>query len=70
VVEELAARQGIGAESVIAFGDMPNDLPLFAWAGTSCAVANAHPAVRAAATHVIGSNDDDGVAEYLEKVYP
>jgi Cof subfamily protein (haloacid dehalogenase superfamily) len=69
-VEELAARYGIGAESVIAFGDMPNDLPLFTWAGTSCAVANAHPAVRAAATHVIGSNDDDGVAEYLEKIYP
>jgi HAD superfamily hydrolase (TIGR01484 family) len=70
VVEELAARQGIGAESVVAFGDMPNDLPLFAWAGTSCAVANAHPAVLAAATHVIGSNDDDGVAEYLEKIFP
>jgi hydroxymethylpyrimidine pyrophosphatase-like HAD family hydrolase len=69
-VEELAARQGLRAESVIAFGDMPNDLPLFAWAGTSCAVANAHPAVLAAATHVIGSDDDDGVAEYLEKIYP
>jgi hydroxymethylpyrimidine pyrophosphatase-like HAD family hydrolase len=70
VMAELAARYGIGAESVVAFGDMPNDLPLFAWAGTSCAVANAHPSVRAAATHVIGSNDDDGVAEYLEKLYP
>ncbi|MGH3253386.1 MAG: HAD family hydrolase [Trebonia sp.] len=70
VVEEIAARAGIGRESVIAFGDMPNDLPLLAWAGTSCAVANAHPAVLAAATHVIGSNDEDGVAEYLEKLYP
>ncbi len=49
---------------------MPNDLPLLAWAGTSCAVANAHPAVLAAATHVIGSNDEDGVADYLEKLYP
>jgi HAD superfamily hydrolase (TIGR01484 family) len=70
VVAELAAGHGIGRESVIAFGDMPNDLPLLAWAGTSCAVANAHPDVLAAATHVIGSNDDDGVAEYLEKLYP
>jgi hydroxymethylpyrimidine pyrophosphatase-like HAD family hydrolase len=41
-----------------------------AWAGTSCAVANAHPDVLAAATHVIGANDADGVAEYLEHVYP
>jgi hydroxymethylpyrimidine pyrophosphatase-like HAD family hydrolase len=70
VVAEIAARHGIGAQSVIAFGDMPNDLPLLAWAGTSCAVANAHPAVLAAATHVIGSNDEDGVAAYLEELYP
>jgi len=70
VVAELAAGQGIGPESVLAFGDMPNDLPLLSWAGTSCAVANAHPAVLAAATHVIGSNDEDGVAAYLEDLYP
>ena len=70
VVAELAADLGIGPESVLAFGDMPNDLPLLRWAGTSCAVANAHPEVLAAATHVIGSNDDDGVAEYLERIYP
>jgi HAD superfamily hydrolase (TIGR01484 family) len=69
-VAELAARYGIGAEAVIAFGDMPNDLPLMAWAGTSCAVANAHPDVLAAATRVIGGNDADGVAEYLEGLYP
>jgi hypothetical protein len=69
-VAELATAHGIGPESVLAFGDMPNDLPLLAWAGTSCAVANAHPAVLAAATHVIGSNDEDGVAAYLEALYP
>ena len=70
VVAELAADWGIERESVLAFGDMPNDLPLLNWAGTSCAVANAHPDVLAAATHVIGGNDDDGVAEYLERVFP
>ena len=69
-VAELAARNGIGPESVLAFGDMPNDLPLMAWAGTSCAVANAHQDVLAAATYVIGSNEADGVAEYLEQAYP
>jgi HAD superfamily hydrolase (TIGR01484 family) len=69
-VAALAARHGIGAADVIAFGDMPNDLPMLTWAGTSCAVANAHPDVLAAATYVIGSNDDDGVAEYLEQTYP
>ena len=69
-VAELAIRWGTGPESVLAFGDMPNDLPLMCWAGTSCAVANAHPDVLAAATHVIGGNDADGVAEYLEQLYP
>ncbi len=69
VIAELAAGWGIGREAVIAFGDMPNDLPLLAWAGVSCAVANAHPDVLAAATHVIGSNDEDGVAAYLETLY-
>jgi HAD superfamily hydrolase (TIGR01484 family) len=68
-VAELAARYGVERQNVIAFGDMPNDLPLLTWAGTSCAVANAHPEVLAAATHVIGPNDDDGVAEYLERLY-
>ena len=70
VVAEIAALHGIGPQEVIAFGDMPNDLPLLAWAGTSCAVANAHPEVLAAATHIIGSNDEDGVAAYLEELYP
>jgi Cof subfamily protein (haloacid dehalogenase superfamily) len=70
VVAELADGWGIARESVIAFGDMPNDLPLLEWAGVSCAVANAHPEVLAVADHVIGSNNDDGVAEYLEKLYP
>lgn len=68
-VAEMAARHGIGPESVVAFGDMPNDLPLLAWAGTSCAVANAHADVLSAATHVIGSCTEDGVAEFLERLY-
>jgi hypothetical protein len=69
-VAELAARCGIGRQSVLAFGDMPNDLPLKSWAGASCAVTNAHAAVLAAASCVIGSNDADGVARYLEGLYP
>lgn len=68
-VAEVAAGHGIGPESVVAFGDMPNDLPLLSWAGTSCAVANAHPDVLAAATRVIGSCADDGVAAFLERLY-
>ena len=62
-------RLGIDAGDVIAFGDMPNDLPMLAWAGTSYAVANAHPSVRDAADHVAPSNDDDGVATVLAGIF-
>lgn len=64
-LEVVAADLGVDADGVIAFGDMPNDLPMLAWAGTSYAVANAHPTVLAAADEVAGANDDDGVAEVL-----
>ena len=66
----LAAAEGITPRESIAFGDQPNDLPMLAWAGTSYAVANAHPDVLAAAGRVIASNDDDGVAQILERLYP
>lgn len=61
-----AARLGTTAERVIAFGDMPNDLSMFAWAGRAFAVGNAHPSLIAVADGVIGSVEDDGVAAFLE----
>jgi HAD superfamily hydrolase (TIGR01484 family) len=64
----LCADRGIPAEDVLALGDMPNDLPMLAWAGTSYAMANAHPTVRAAADHVAPANDDDGVAQVIESL--
>jgi hydroxymethylpyrimidine pyrophosphatase-like HAD family hydrolase len=62
----LCDDMGIAAEHVLALGDMPNDLPMLAWAGTSYAMANAHPTVRDAADHVAASNDEDGVAQVIE----
>jgi Cof subfamily protein (haloacid dehalogenase superfamily) len=56
---------GVSAADVLAFGDMPNDVPMLAWAGRGVAVANAHPELRAVADDVTSSNDEDGVAAYL-----
>jgi Cof subfamily protein (haloacid dehalogenase superfamily) len=64
----LCERLGVAAADVLAFGDMPNDLPMLAWAGRSVAVANAHAAVLAAVDEVAPSNDEDGVAAYLERL--
>ncbi|MFL6160026.1 MAG: HAD family hydrolase [Marmoricola sp.] len=67
-LELFCAERGIVPAEVVAFGDMPNDLPMLAWAGTSYAMANAHPSVREVATHVAGTNDDDGVADVIEQL--
>jgi hypothetical protein len=63
---------GVGFGDVLAFGDMPNDLPMIdavsVAGGHAVAVANAHPAVRAAAGGRTSGHDADGVARYLEAV--
>ena len=66
---DLVAAAGFAPQDVVAFGDMPNDVPMLAWAGHGVAVANAHPRVIEVADEVTGSNDDDGVAQVLEQVY-
>ena len=68
-LRRLAAGLGYTAEQVVAFGDMPNDLPMLEWSGTSYAVANADPSVLAAADHVAPANDDDGVAVTLAGLF-
>jgi hydroxymethylpyrimidine pyrophosphatase-like HAD family hydrolase len=65
----LCETHEIDRRDVIAFGDMPNDLPMLAWAGHSVAVANAHPDVRAAADELTASNDEAGVARVLERLF-
>ena len=62
------AERGVGPERVAAVGDMPNDLPMLAWAGHAYAVANAHPEVLAATGRAVPSNDQDGVAVLIEEL--
>ena len=60
-------RSDFGYDEIICFGDNLNDLSMFAEADLKIAVENARPEVKAAADTVIGSNDEDGVAEWLMK---
>jgi Cof subfamily protein (haloacid dehalogenase superfamily) len=65
----VAEAVGVDPADVLVFGDMPNDLPMFAWAGWSrVAVANAHPSILAVADEVTLTNDEDGVAVYLDRL--
>ncbi|MFJ4687299.1 HAD family hydrolase [Streptomyces sp. NPDC091377] len=67
----LAARRlGARPEDTIAFGDMPNDIPMFVWAGHGVAMANAHPELKAVADEITMSNEDDGIAVVLERLFP
>ncbi|MEU5873482.1 HAD hydrolase family protein [Glycomyces sp. NPDC047369] len=63
---EWCAERGVAAEAVIAFGDMPNDVSMLAWAGRSYAMAGAPADVVAAAGFAAASNNDDGVAQAVE----
>ncbi|MDA1360031.1 HAD family hydrolase [Glycomyces luteolus] len=60
------AERGIGAEDVIAFGDMPNDVSMLAWAGRSYAMEGAHADAAAAATGHAEPAAEDGVAKTIE----
>ncbi|MFI0977957.1 HAD family hydrolase [Streptomyces sp. NPDC021093] len=62
------AERGIAPEEVVAFGDMPNDIEMLAWAGRSYAMGNAHPAVLAVATGRTALNEEDGVAAVIEQI--
>ena len=66
VAREMASL-GCAPEEIVVFGDMPNDLPLFAWSGWACAVANAHPSVLEAADEIVPGHDEDGVARTVER---
>lgn len=64
-IEKLCRRWDIDCRRTVAIGDDVNDVPMVRNAGLGVAVANAKPGVRAAARHVVSSNDDCGVADLV-----
>ncbi|MGX5188658.1 HAD family hydrolase [Streptomyces avermitilis] len=65
----LAARRlRLKAADTIAFGDMPNDIPMFAWAAHGVAMSNAHEELLAVADEVTLSHEEDGIAVVLERL--
>jgi hydroxymethylpyrimidine pyrophosphatase-like HAD family hydrolase len=64
---EVAASLGVAGQDVIAFGDMPNDIPMLDWAGHGVAMGNSHPDVLAIADEITSANTEDGLALVLER---
>jgi hypothetical protein len=67
VVRTLARRLGVPASAIATIGDMPNDTLMFAAGGFSVAMGNASAEVKAKASAVTASNEDEGFAKAVEK---
>ena len=66
-VQAAAAYFGISTAEIAAFGDDSIDIDMIQGCGVGVAVGNAIPEVKAAAGYVCGTNDNDGVAKWLEE---
>ena len=64
---EVGALCGIDRSEMIAVGDSYNDVSMLEYAGFSIAVENAPDDIKAICNHVTPSNNDDGVAEVIER---
>lgn len=62
-------KEYLQCDRLVVFGDGKNDADMFELADESCAMENAVDELKAIATQVIGSNNDDGVAKWLSEHY-
>lgn len=67
LIERLSQRLGISQDEIAVLGDMENDLEMFKRAGFSIAMGNAAPEVKAVASAVTLSNEEDGFAHAIER---
>lgn len=63
----LCRHLGISVQEAVAFGDAGNDTPLITAAGVSVAMGNAINGLKEIAKHVTLTNEEDGVAAFLEE---
>jgi hypothetical protein len=66
-LKELLADLGIAPENALAIGDGENDIDMFQLVGLGIAMGNAWDIVKQAAQVVVGTNDEHGVAQAIEK---
>jgi Cof subfamily protein (haloacid dehalogenase superfamily) len=64
----IANRHGIKPAEIIAIGDGINDITMVKNAGLGVAMGNSHPDLLKCAARVIGPNNEDGLAQFLEEL--
>lgn len=63
----MQLKEYCGCDKLVVFGDGLNDIPMFKAADECCAVENAAPELKEIADSIIGSNNEDSVAEFILK---
>lgn len=64
---ELTRMLGIDRSELMCCGDAPNDIAMLEYAGLGVAVGNAWGGTKDHADYITGTNDEDGVAQAIEK---
>ena len=64
----LILKELLGCDKIVSFGDAINDIPMFQISNECYAVENAVDKLKQMATKVIESNNNDGVAKWLQNV--
>ena len=62
----IKLKERLGCDRLVVFGDSINDLPMFEIADEAISVSNARPEILSAADRIIGSNEDDAVAKFIQ----
>lgn len=68
-IEAFSRHSGIPTADMCAFGDDFSDIEMLRLCGRGIAMGNAIDPVKAIADEVIGSNDAEGIADYLARQY-
>ncbi|WP_187986712.1 Cof-type HAD-IIB family hydrolase [Listeria marthii] len=69
-LDTVLTPMGISPENIIAFGDGHNDITMVEYAGTGIAMSNAVPELKAAASSITLSNNEDGIVHMLNSLIP
>ncbi len=68
-LKALADRIGVRQDEICAIGDNGNDIPMIKYAGFGVAMGNGIDEAKESADIVIGNNNEDGLAKFLEKYF-
>ena len=66
-LEALTEKLGVDRSELMCCGDAPNDIQMLEYAGIGVAVGNAWGGTKDHADYITGTNDEDGVAQAIEK---